>query len=374
MIFFKHIITRYYWLLLSLLHVILMMLLYLHFGFNYQNEGAKYILQATEVVNGQYDFHINYNSFYITYVFYLAFFIALKIPLCFVFFSTYLLSLFAYYKFYKMLQHTINNIVSKLWLACMLLSPFMQYWQFNLFSETFFIALSLYYVSIVFQFQQHSYLRLLLLTIPLLLARPNALFLFFVAILFLIYQYKIASRRQVVIIGLALLITATLIVVFYLSLPYNDFTVLLTSGAVYCGFPTLKQTTLLPGNYTLWNCYVYNYQTYGFATVAELFFKKFGSFFITARPYYSTWHSVLNQAHSLFYLLAVVPFAYWRNHTHHVKSMLWLIITFIFLNALMVGFIYNEWSERHTVQVFPFIFVIASMGVYALYQKRLRSL
>jgi len=118
------------------------------FGFNTVNEGDKYLSRATYLAHGDFINSTQYQTFYISYVTYLAFFVFIKAPTLLIFMSTYLLSLFAYYKFHKLISSYINYETSYLWLVMMCVSPLIQFWQFNLFSETFFIAVSLLFAYV----------------------------------------------------------------------------------------------------------------------------------------------------------------------------------------------------------------------------------
>lgn len=363
-----------FWLIIALLHITLMVVLYYQFGFNYQNEGAKYVLQANDIINGNYDWNFNYNSFYLTYILYIAGLLSCKTPLYIICLSTYLLSIYAYYNFYKMLKNLLTVSVAKIWICCMLLSPMLQYWHFNLFSESFYIALSLIYISFAFKTPALlNFIKLLLMGPFLCLARPNAILAISTIATKYLYKYNTYAKSLNTIL-LSLYLTMVLIVVFYfLPLPYKDFTVQLTEGAIYCGFPTLPHTSLPEGKYTLWNVYQYIYNNYGLETLMELFLKKLGSFFVTSRPYYSNLHNIINDIHGISYVLCIIPFFKWKTYNQEVRYFIVTLASIIILNALMVGLIYNEWSERHTIQIFPFIFVGVAMAISTTYKYYIKQ-
>jgi hypothetical protein len=359
-----------FWALLVFFHLVVLCFLYQRFGFNYSNEGAKYIDQAKNLINGNGLMTLKYSSFYTFYVLYLSVFMYFKLPLVVIVICTYALSLYAYYCFYKLLKNSINSNVAKIWLVCMLLSPLIQYWQFNLFSETFFIALSLIYLSIFLApTSSHRFLKIGVLSIALMLSRPNGIFIVLVAVILYLYQRKLISKKIVIYGSIYLGVILMIAIVFFMPLPYKDFSFQIASGAIYCGFPTLTATTLPEANYTLWNCYAYIYNTHGLSELLQLFIKKGLSFFVTSRPYYSSFHNVLNRAHDIFYVLGIIGT---YNTYQYKKKWLPLIIALlliVILNALMVSLIYNEWSERHTVQVFPYIFVGAACAIDLFLEK-----
>lgn len=178
-----------------------------------------------------------------------------------------------------------------------------------------------------------------------------------------LYQHKLVPKKIMIYGSIYIGVILMIVIVFFMPLPYQDFSFQITSGAIYCGFPTLSATTLPEANYTLWNCYSYIYNTHGLSELLQLFVKKGLSFFVTSRPYYSSFHNVLNRAHDIFYVLGIVGIYSAYKYQKKWLPILIALLFIVILNALMVSLIYNEWSERHTVQVFPYIFV---GGAYAL--------
>ena len=143
----KPLSQKLFWIGLLCCHFIVLAFLYFKFGFNTLNEGDKYLTRANFFAHGDFVNSTQYQTFYIAYVVYLSVFIFLKIPTLLIFLSTYLISLFAYYKFHQLISTYINNQTAKLWLIFVCLSPLVQYWQFNLFSETFFNSVGNYFMS-----------------------------------------------------------------------------------------------------------------------------------------------------------------------------------------------------------------------------------
>ncbi len=358
----------HYWSVIALLHLAVMGLLYYQFGLSTQNEGAKYLYEAQLLVDGHLPKTINYDGLYSGYVIYIALFLILKLPVSCIFIVTYLLSLFAYWQFYHFLKMQISNIIATIWLSLMLLSPMVLYWQFTLFSETFFIAISLLFISVLFDNKSFKITRLCVLVPLLILSRPSSVFTILVMVLYYVYtQHKITLKKSIVIFISSLLVLGVA-VVCYMPLPYTNFTYEITSGAVYCGFTTLPATLLPTGKYTLLECYFYIYHQYGLSTVLKLFIQKWVSFFNITRAYYSTFHNVFNALNASFYVLAMMAiYDEFKNKLQRNKLML-SFFSIIILNSLMVAFIYNEWSERHTVEIFPYLFVMAASGLQKCYE------
>ena len=85
---------KIFWIGLLLGHFSILALLYFNFGFNILNEGDKYLTRARFFAQGDFVNSTQYQTFYIAYVVYLSLFIFFKIPVYFIFLSTYVISLF----------------------------------------------------------------------------------------------------------------------------------------------------------------------------------------------------------------------------------------------------------------------------------------
>jgi hypothetical protein len=152
-------------------------------------------------------------------------------------------------------------------------------------------------------------------------------------------------------------------ILFFFQLPYHDFSKYISNGSIYYGFPSWSSPELAPGNYTLFNCYQFIIEQKDVKTLFSLFIQKLNSFFLTTRPYYSNFHNTINVSHHFLYPFALLAiyFSYKKQ-----KAIYYFLITFsviILLNALMVGLIFNEWSERHTLHVFPYIMLLAAYSM-----------
>jgi hypothetical protein len=367
----KKVITHRFtfWIILSVLHVCVLLLLYFKFGFNTLNEGDKYLSRANYLAHGDFVNSTQYQTFYISYVSYLALFMVLKLPTIVIFLSTYTLSLFAYYKFHQLITVSINKQTARLWILVMCSSPLIQYWQFNLFSETFFIALSLLFAYVsLFDYIKYRVLKISLLGLIVIFARPSGIFTVVCVLFYMFYKNKTFTKNQVILTGSVLLLSLFLAVLFLFQLPYHDFSKYISNGSVYYGFPGWDSPELAPGNYTLMNCHQFIIDHKGFKTWLCLFLEKINSFFVTTRPYYSNFHNIVNQAHQLFYPFAILSLFIALKKQKKIPGFLISFLSIILLNALMIGFIFNEWSERHTLHVFPYIILLATYSIIYLWR------
>ena len=187
----KPLSQKLFWIGLVCCHFIVLAFLYFKFGFNTLNEGDKYLSRATLFAQGDLVNATQYQTFYIAYVVYLSVFVFLKIPTLLIFLSTYLISIFAYYKFYRLILIYINRQTAKLWLVFICLSPLVQYWQFNLFSETFFIAVSLLFAYVcLYPNLKHRIFKLIIFSLIVIFSRPSGIFTVICILLLMLYQNK----------------------------------------------------------------------------------------------------------------------------------------------------------------------------------------
>lgn len=359
-----------FWTILLIGHASILVVLYCNFGFNTLNEGDKYLTRASYFAQGDFVNSTQYQTFYIAYVIYLSLFIFFKIPIFLIFLSTYLISVFSYLKFYKLISNTINHQTGRLWLLMISFSPLIHYWQFNLFSETFFIAISLLLVYVcLFPQLKYRFFKIGFLVLVVIFSRPSGVFTVICTLLFVVYKNNLITKKNTVIIGLLALISLFIGIVFFFQLPYHDFSKYISNGSIYYGFPGWFSPELPPGNYTLYNCYEFIFHNKGLKTLIFLFYQKFNSFFLTTRAYYSNFHNLINKSHHILYVFALLSLIISYKKEKWVFRFLATFFLIILLNALMVSLIFNEWSERHTVHVFPYIMLLASYSLIYLYRN-----
>ena len=361
---------KLFWTILLIGHISILAVLYFNFGFNTLNEGDKYLSRAKYFAQGDFINSTQYQTFYIAYVIYLSLFIFLKIPVFFIFLNTYFISIFSYFKFYKLISNYIDFQTARLWLLMISFSPLINYWQFSLFSETFFIAVSLLFIyACLFPLLKYRLLKIGILALITIFSRPSGIFTVICVLLFVVYKNKLISKKNTLIFGTLVLLTLFIGIVFFFQLPYHDFSKYISNGSIYYGFPSWSSPELPPGNYTLFNCYEFIYHNKGLKTLLILFYEKFNSFFLTTRAYYSDFHNFINKSHHILYLFALLSLIFSYKKDRMMFTFLTIFSLIILLNALMVSLIFNEWSERHTVHVFPYIMLLASYSLIYLYRN-----
>jgi len=344
--------------------------MYRSFGLNDGLEGDKYLTQANYLVKGEFHKAFAYQYLYSGYIIYLSFFKILHLSNYFIFISNYILSMCSYLLFYKLLKKKTEDAHAKVWITLVLLSPIIQYWNLSLFSETFFISMNLLFFSILFsnRFKFKNSL-LIVLGIFLVFSRPNGIIsLGLFLSMYIVFKQKMSIKKTTTIFC-AFSIILFLAYYYFIPLHYKGYCVDITKGSIYCGFPQFQNPITPVKDYTLNECYVFLYNQYGLWFLTKLCIQKMGSFFILSRPYYSPFHNTINSFHSIFYIFSFIGIF---KTTHENKFKKWLSILSIWIvliNALLIGIFFNEWSERYTVVVFPFIFILATNGIIFCYNS-----
>ncbi|MBS1634776.1 MAG: hypothetical protein JST26_02560 [Bacteroidetes bacterium] len=357
-------------------HVLVVALLYLHFGFNTAGEGDKYYTDALELSQGHVTQALDYQWLYSTYIIYLAFWIKFGISPRVIICISYLLSIGAYILFYRLLKREINPRVALFWLGFMMLSPMMQYWNLSLFSEPFFIALSLYCLY-VWLYPVHGRISWLMLLTALLLlvTRPSGLFVVLGTVILWLLKHKHVSLRRLMYASVCFLGLVFILVFFFMPLHFQGYVADISSGAVYAGFPQYPLRLYPEAGYTLFDCYSQLIHEAGAGAASILVIEKCLSFFNLYRAYYSDFHNLFNVFHAVFYVFGVYALlkgSYPGNTS--LAAVLRFCMAIVCLNMLLTGLFFNEWSERYTVSVFPFIFVCAAIGLHALLTPKQQSL
>jgi hypothetical protein len=345
-------------------HIAVMTALYLKFGLNTINESDKYLTSAEAVVNGDISGGLEYQLFYSGYIFYLAFFLLLKLPVTMIFIVTYLLSIFSFFNFYLFIEKLFDKITAQIWIALMLISPLILFWQFHLYSEIFFISLSLLFISLLFS---EKYFLGTVLAILLILSRPSGIFTVAIMTAVFLLRKKTFSKRFIFVPLFSFLAMVITIVIFFIPMHYRGVCIDVASGSVYCGFPALYLPDISQTDHTLAFCYRYIISGYGAKVFVALFLKKLFSFFNLTRHWYTGFHNLANALHYIFYLLAILGTYLSRYMPQNIFFRGLLLV--ILMNALLVALFFNEWSERYTVQVFPYIFLMSAFALQRFYNK-----
>ncbi len=361
---------KLFWSALAICHLSLLVFLYLKFGLTIVNESDKYLSEAGDIANGDFKKALNYQVFYSAYILYLSVFVKLKLPTVLIFICTYVLSVFATYKFYKLITEFINEATARLWIIFIALSPMIQYWQLTLFSEIFFISISLlFFYVLLFKDLKYRLAKTLMLAVILLFTRPAGIFTMVCGVLTYCYVNRLFCKKNTIRVGVLLIVSIFITVIFFVKLHYKGIASQIAAGAVYYGFPKWDSPALPSGDYTLSDCYHFIITNHDVGELLKLNCHKFLSFFKLTRGHYTLTHNILNAVHYAFYIFSVIGL--YMSHKKETKFHPFFVClsVIILLNAIMISLFFNEWSERYTVVVFPFILLLAAYGIIELKHK-----
>lgn len=362
---------KLFWGTLLICHLGLLVFLYVKFGLSVVNESDKYLSEAEAFANGEFKKATDYQLFYSAYIIYLSVFVKLKLPTVCIFIGNWCLAVFATYRFHQLLIELINEPTAKLWISCMALSPLLQYWQLTLFSELFFIAISLLFIYVLLSKTiKHRHLKAIGLGIVLLFTRPAGIFSILCLLALYAYVNKLICKKNTIRLATLLILGSFLIVVFGVKLHYSGIASQIAAGGVYYGFPKWDSPALLPGDYTLYDCYAFIIRHHGAGELVKLNLHKFFSFFKLTRSYYTGTHNFINALHYVFYFLAFFGVYISHKKESRFHPFFVCLCVIVFLNAFIVSLFFNEWSERYTIVVFPFLFIPATYGITELTLNR----
>jgi hypothetical protein len=354
------------YILLFIGHVIVFSLVIFTQGVNISNEGEKFVGEAKMVIGSDADQIIKYQLLNLSYIIYLIPFLAMGVPLKIVVFVTHGITLFSYWKFSSFIKERYNETVSFWWLAFMMLCPLIVYWNCCLYSESFFIALSLLFISSLFKDGKMTFIFGILL----LFARPAGI-LTIVCALMLKYvcKEKLSLKRSLLFLSTTLLVLFS-VVFFFVELHSSGVTREIVSGSVICGFPSHSISNCIPLNFTLAKAYYFYTGQYGVADLLGIWMRRAFSFFNLTRPYYSSIHNFIGILFSVFFLTNALTFILSFRKIKKSFAEIFYIQILIALNCFLVVLFFNEWNDRYTIVVYPFLFFTTAIYIDHLKSRK----
>lgn len=343
--------------LLFIGHTIVFTLVIITQGINISNEGQKFIGEAKMILGSNSESIIRYQLLNLSYIVYLIPFLTFGVPLKAIVLVTHIITLFSYWKFSSFLKERYNETVSFMWLAFMMLCPLIVYWNFSLYSESFFIMLSLLFVSSHFKNERISFLYAFIL----IFARPTGILTVLTCwSLKLVCNEKISLKRSVLYLIPALVCLFS-IIFFFVELHTNGVAREIMSGSVICGLPTHPMSKYLPLHFTLGETYSHYIGQFGFADLLGVMIRRGISFFNLTRPHYSLFHNLVNACFSIFFVLNLLCLIASFKKLRKYFIEVFYIQVIVLLNCALVILFFNEWTERYTLVTFPFLFLSSAI-------------
>jgi hypothetical protein len=336
----------------------LLFLLFLYFktGIITNHEAEKYIDSANEILKGNYNFSFENYLLFSSFNYFLATCILItgyKLAIV----GQLFLSVFSAYCIMKIvLELTNSNVLSKISYSLFLFSYLIQFWVITLFSESFFISISviLLYTIICKKKLFNIKLILLLLTIVLLFARPQGVLFIMPAFIFYLQKnYNLKKQHSFLLFcGLSFVLFGF---VLFQKNSCEDVIRPISESSVICGFPEKPSSVFSLEKCNIFYAHKYLIKEYSIWYDLKMCSKKVISFFILTRDYYSVLHNFYMIIHYPLYILII--FSIKRN------KEIQLFFSIIFLNLVLIALTFNEWHGRFTAIVFPIMLILGMIGL-----------
>jgi hypothetical protein len=359
--------NRFIYILLSIAYGIFLYFIYRRTGIVVINEAEKYIHAADALLKGNLAASIQQYPFYSSYICFVALFKLIG-GIKLVVIAQAVLSFFSAICIKKIIDLICDKSnFSILGMLIFLFSYPLQYWTLTLFSDSFFV--SLIAITLFYTVKEKSKKELFLWTLfnfVLIAARPPGIFLSILFVLYFLAKEKKITEKKVIIQGI-ILYFILLISLFYWPAETKTYITPIAGGAVIVDETEYDIPAFdLKAKSTMTAAYKYLYSHHGPIYIVTLYCKKVLSFFTLTRPYYSNLNNLILSFHYLLYLFSIAGIYYLRKKKNPLMTALFLLP--IFLIANLVGLTYNEWHYRFTLAIFPFLIILAILGILLLYR------
>lgn len=349
-------------LLLYSLHLAIFISIAIYQGFNYSGEGQKFVSEAQQLIGEQSGEVFQFQLLNLSYIIYLSIFIKLGVTKALIILFTHFISLFTYFKFHTLLTSKFNKVLANWWLGFMLFSPIILTWNLSLYSESFYIAI---YLLFAYELFAHTLpaKRIFIYALILVFSKPTGILLLAALAAYKLHCTGKWSLQKATVYFFAFCIFLFSLVFFFVKLHFNGVAQVILNCSVICGFPT-NSNVYAPAQFSLFNTYQLLIEKHGIMEVLNLMGLKFISFFTLTRPYYSFTHNLVNGAHVVFFVLNFLALwkAFKQKLNFHFNVLLFIQIIIV-VHAFVVMWFFNEWTERYTTVIFPFLFLSSAYAI-----------
>ncbi|MCI1751328.1 MAG: hypothetical protein LKM36_00240 [Flavobacteriales bacterium] len=340
-------------------HALLLLSIWWQHGVLMDKEALKYTGSAEQILQGDFSGLVHYRL-YSAFVLFLVPFLALGSPGAAVA-AQVALGLAAAFA----LRRIVLALNGSTWQADIVFAAFLllypiQTWTLALYSESFFVSISVLFLAEALR-PKIFWWRFIALAIVVLFARPVGVF--FVAPLLawaVSVQLGLKGGRLIWAAGFGVLLCV-------LFLPVLDPVLLgvVVEGHAIGGFPKYPGAGESFGRFSLASAELQLIADHGLGAWCVLVFKRIGWLLFAGRPYFSVLHNALMAPVALIYPFAMAAlYRQWRNPA--IQAM----ATMLLLNIAIVAFTFAEWNGRFLVPMLPVLIVLAALGLPA----RLRNM
>ncbi len=350
--------------LLFVLYLIFISLVAQKYGLIDQLEALKYTLSTKKLIAGDYSVLNSDMTPFLSYIFFLIPF-TLAGNVKYAIAAQILLSFSAAHCLKKICDKWFaDRLIGFIVLCIFLFNFFIQFWTISLFSESFFISISILLIYAVLTRQQNIFNILLILALALIVtfSRPQGILFVLPSLLYYLETHWGVKIKWTHII---LSFLALLVFVFILNRQVNcEFVFLpIADCSIICGFPQKTFQGIYPDKCTIASAHQYLIQTYGPLQGLVLFFKKIISLFTFTRPYYSLSHNIVV---GLNYLLLFFCLPLLFKRPAKLSKELLFLCRISFLNVCLIGLTYDEWHGRYLSIIMSVLILLSAVVLHQL--------
>jgi hypothetical protein len=324
-------------------------------------EALKYVGCAQQLLNG--DVHDLFGTYacYGSYVLFLVPFTAVGLPALAVVVQALLGVLAAFALVRMALRMGASDRAADMAFALFLLCYPLQQWVLALYTEAFFVCVLILFVECVSRNARLDPWTWVLALI-LMFTRPAGALLVLSALVWHWSRHRALPELRVY---LPLFYAGVLLaLIAYPGVLHHQLAVIV-EGHVICGFPERPNSAVgFHGNSVLAaQAYLFSHNSPGYAL--GLFVRRVASLYTLGRTYYSTGHNVLISGYYLYFAAALVGLR--RSGKHAITG---LLVALIVLYSGLIGFTYDEWNGRFLAPLWPWISILAGVGLASLIPER----
>lgn len=343
---------RLWWVLAA--HALLLFGIWSLQGVLTDKEALKYIRCAHDVLAGDASGDLIHRyRLYATYILFLVPFIAVGMPTLAVV-AQVGLDIWAAFTLRRcVLRLGGPPVQADLVFALFLLAYPIQTWTLALYSESFFVSLSILFLGEALR-TGCSMMRLLPIAVLLTLARPVGI-LFTVPVLVWRLLEENGRNRAMWVWAMS---AAVLLAILFLPVHALDQLRVVVEGHAIGGFPMYPEAGSPFQGSTLADANAQFVRDHGMTAWAGLVLQRTVWLFSLWRPYFSDIHNALTLP-----FLALYPFALITIVRQWKTPFVQVLTTILLLNATVVGLTYAEWNGRFLVPLLPVIMLLAVRSV-----------
>ena len=344
-----------------------------YYGVNSGGEAFKYLLDAKSIAVGKGLNYGEFSYFFVTYSLFLSIFIKYKISLFIVAIIQIALSYLAAFCLYKLISRASNHNLGILIFLCYLFCYTIQKWIFFIYSEAVHTSLVVIgfclFIKLLEKYTIKNSFFFIVISLAIITTRPvGILFLLssFLTCIYYCFTKKQYNILWILLIGGIVLCTAILNspVRYFInpdSLKRMELICMVPQTNINVHYSEFNRTGLI-------GAFKVVKDDIGFYNFFLAGVKKLGLFFGFIRPYYSLKNNIFLSSNWLFYPFAILGIFFNKHKEFGVIKTFSIFILLITASAIFVTC--DDWSNRFIAPVFPFVIILAGLGLNFLFQNR----